>query len=295
MPPSASLKSLGFRDGPGEGPPLVAEQLALLDLVRDGAAVEVHERLGPARTSRVQHPSQKTFARPGLAQDHDAGVARCDASRLVEDRPDRRTVPHELDLSLGVEHSPERCILAAQLEVVGRPTQRVLDERRLRRFPEVVEGAQLHGLDAVVVVRLARQDDDLAGEPRVPDLPQGLQASESWHAKVKQDDVDRVRGEGRQGGLAAFDALHAMTGGGEPLLHDEAERRLVVNDEDAHRAPVGAGLWIGLHGSAGKSKTAVVPWPGPGLATWIVPPCCSIIAWQTARPNPTPLPISFVV
>ena len=158
-----------------------------------------------------------------------------------------------------------------------------------------MEGAQLHGLDAVVVVRLARQDDDLAGEPGVPDLPQGLQAPESRHAKVKQDDVDRVRGEGRQGGLAALDALHAMAGGGEPFLHDEAERRLVVNARTPIGRPLGLACGSGLHASAGKSNTAVVPWPGPGLATWIVPPCCSIIAWQTARPNPTPLPISFVV
>src|SRR5262249_33803920 len=155
---------------------------------------------------------------------------------------------------------------------------------------QVMERAQLHRLDAVVVVGLAREDHDLARPARLADPAEGLEPAEPWHAKVEQDDVERLLCQALEGLLAAPDALGVVTRAGEPFPHDEADLLVVVHHEHAHGPARGGRPVLASHDSAGSQNVTVVPCPKPGLDTSIRPSCCSMSDWHTARPSPTPLP-----
>ena len=74
MPPSASSKRPGARDGAGEGALFVPEQLALQELRGDGPAVDRDERAVAALGMIVQVARHHLLAGPGLAGDEDFGV-----------------------------------------------------------------------------------------------------------------------------------------------------------------------------------------------------------------------------
>ena len=76
------------RDGAGKGAPLVAEQLALEQVGRDGRAIDLDERLGGASAAVVNGARKQLFPGTGLAADQDRDVAmRSDTCRLVEGLP----------------------------------------------------------------------------------------------------------------------------------------------------------------------------------------------------------------
>src|SRR5262249_47943794 len=105
------------------------------------------------------------------------------------------------------EHPAQRGILTPQLEVLGGLAERVLDQGRLGGLAKVVEGPELHRRHAVVEVRRAGQDDDLARDAGFADAPECLEATGTWHAEIQEDDVERVSPKRLEGGLAALHAL----------------------------------------------------------------------------------------
>ncbi|MNN22499.1 hypothetical protein D3C81_1358580 [compost metagenome] len=78
-------------DGAGEGPFLVAEQLALQELRRNGAAVDGHEGAGAAGRELVDGAGHHLLAGPGLSQDQHVGVCLChladEAAHLLDPPP----------------------------------------------------------------------------------------------------------------------------------------------------------------------------------------------------------------
>ena len=149
----------------------------------------------------------------------DPGVSRGSLPHALEGRADRGALPDELREPLRLQHPSEGDVLPSQPHVLDRPPERLLDERGLRGLAEVVEGAELHGLHAVVVVRLARQDHDLAGKVLVVNPPQGFEASDAGHPEVEEHDVEGARREAIQRGLAVRDALDVMPRAEPPLHH----------------------------------------------------------------------------
>src|SRR5262249_13715911 len=59
--------ALAHRDGPREAAALVAEQLRIDQLGRDGAAVAAQERAGGAERARVDRPGYNLLSRPGFS------------------------------------------------------------------------------------------------------------------------------------------------------------------------------------------------------------------------------------
>ena len=73
-----------LRDRPGEGALLVAEQLALQQVERDGRAVELDEGAPAARAELVDRPRDQLLAGARLAQEQHRGIGRRHALDLLE-------------------------------------------------------------------------------------------------------------------------------------------------------------------------------------------------------------------
>src|SRR5436189_160216 len=84
-PPSAGMSPRGA----GERTALVAEQLALEHARGDRAAVDMEERAGGARGSRVDGARDETLAGAALAEDEHARVAAGDAVDRLHELLDR--------------------------------------------------------------------------------------------------------------------------------------------------------------------------------------------------------------
>ena len=78
--------------GAGEGPFAVAEELALDEVLGQGAAVDRDEGVAGAAALVVEVAGDQLLAGAGLAQDHHAGIGRRDRVDQAADRLHRRGV-----------------------------------------------------------------------------------------------------------------------------------------------------------------------------------------------------------
>ena len=231
VPPSASSKPPGLRaDRAGEGAPLVPEQLALDEVLRDGRAVHLDERLVAPRRAPVERLRDELLAGAALAGDEDR---RGGVRHLPDDVVDglhRRRLAHERRTFPVREVRVD--VLA--LEVVGarRLGDDLLQLLLLEGLRDVVERPRLERRDRAVHRAVGGDDDDrdvgeLGGDP-----PQQLHPAELRHHEVRHDHVHRRL-------LQDAERLLAVCGGGDlvPLAlqhrgEDAPDVHLVVDDED---------------------------------------------------------------
>src|SRR3989441_5504831 len=248
---------LGHRTG--ERASLVPKELVLEEVVRHRRTVHVEERLLPSPALLVYSARQDSLAGARLPQDHDLGVAGGGSLGKLQNGPDCRARADEIRAACRAQHASERGVFAPQSAMLHRPPEGLLDQRRLHRLSQVVEGAQLHGCHTVVIVWLPREDHHLARETRLSETPEHFEAAEPWHPEVEQHDVEGLLRDALQRCLAAGDGLHEMAGALEAVPNEEAKRFLVVDDEDAHRLIVACEPRLPAHDSAGSSNSTVVP------------------------------------
>jgi len=85
VPASACSNLPGFLlRGPGERALLVAEELRFDQLLRDGGAVDLDERLPGPQAMGVDGPGHELLARAALPVDEDGGVGRRDLEDLFQ-------------------------------------------------------------------------------------------------------------------------------------------------------------------------------------------------------------------
>src|SRR5262249_25793065 len=174
-----------------ESTPFVSEKLAFKQLVGHCTAVDVEKRLTPARAQFVDSPCEYALAGTRLAEDYNPRVAYSSLLGKLQHGSDRRTLADELGCRSWREHSTQRGVLTPQSTVLDGPEKRLFDQGRLHGFAQVVKGAELHGLDAVVVVGLPREDDDLARQSRFGKPTKHREAAHARHAKVQKHDIER--------------------------------------------------------------------------------------------------------
>src|SRR5262249_53431771 len=126
------------------------------------------------------------------AEDYDSRVPYSGLLGKLKHGSDGRTLADELRRGCRGEHSAQRGVLAAESAVLDGSEKRLFDQGGLHRFAQVVKCAELHGLDAVVVVRLTREDDNLAGQSRLGKPTKHCEAAHPGHAKVQKHDVERL-------------------------------------------------------------------------------------------------------
>src|SRR6478736_2487859 len=85
-----------LRDGAGECPLLVSEQLALEQIERDGRAIDLDERPAAPRAEVVNRPRNQLFAGAGLAFNEHRRLRGRDSLDLLEHRLQRRTRTDDL-------------------------------------------------------------------------------------------------------------------------------------------------------------------------------------------------------
>ena len=73
-------------DGAGEGSLFVAEELAFHEARREGAAVDLDERLVGALARGVDGPRDQLLPRAGLTGDEHGSIGRCHVPHVVEHR-----------------------------------------------------------------------------------------------------------------------------------------------------------------------------------------------------------------
>ena len=148
MPPSASSNlPRRSRGGARERALLVAEQLALDQLGRDGRAVHLDERAGRERALAVDVRREQLLARARLAGQQHAGVRPRHLRRLLDGVPEGRArADHPRRLA---DQLAEPLVLALQV----RSLERVLDDEQHavagERLLEKIEGAAARRLDRI--------------------------------------------------------------------------------------------------------------------------------------------------
>ena len=129
--------------GVGEGAPLVAEQLALQELVRQRRAIDGDEELGRSAARGMDGSRHDLLARSALALDQDGGLARGEPRDRVANLRDRARVPDE-----AVRLGGARDAGAPPPRRPGeRPGHHVVERLHGEGLHEKVGRAELHRLD----------------------------------------------------------------------------------------------------------------------------------------------------
>ena len=227
-----------------ERSPLVPEQLALQQVLVQGGAIDLHQRLLPPRALEVDQAGEDLFPRPGLPGDQHGRMRGRHLPYGREDLLHRRVLRDDPDV---VHRHPvlgplEELQFPAHLPQAGGGIHAVLQVFQVERFLDVIEGAKAQRLDGGIQRGVRRHQDHFRLGVDLLGLPQHVDAADIPQLDVGDDDVDRV-------GFQNLDRLRPV-GGAEDLIprileeghNPHAEGFVVLNDQDAIRhAPVSPG------------------------------------------------------
>src|SRR5919106_759225 len=127
--------------------------------------VHVEKRLLTSPALLVNPSCHYAFPGTGFAKDDDLRITDGCLLSELERGSDGRALADELERRRWRQHAAQRRVLSPQTTVLHRPRERFLDEGGFHGLSEVVEGAEPHRLDTVVVVRLPGEHHNLAGQP----------------------------------------------------------------------------------------------------------------------------------
>ena len=176
---------------PGEGPLLVAEELALQEILVQGAAVHRDDRPGGAGAQVVDQPGQEFLSRPALPLEEDRGAAGGHPARHVD---------QALHLRAPVDDPVGRHPLVPQLlaEDFVLPEQRASLRNAVHEqqefvefhgFGDVVEGAGLHRIHGRLDRPVGRDDDDVDLRIDPLDRLEDLHPVHPRHLVIEEDQI----------------------------------------------------------------------------------------------------------
>src|SRR5262249_13663346 len=144
-----------LREGPREGALFVAEEFALQQARRDGAAVERDEGVGAPRAEGVQGAGQELLASAGLTLEEHSGIGRRHEFELLEHRREGRAMPNS---PVEVGRSVDALATAIAAEVVG--SGRCLGGRRVLawRYRAAAVQRLLDGVEQILVAERFREE-----------------------------------------------------------------------------------------------------------------------------------------
>ena len=242
--------------GPREGAALVAEQLGLEQLARNGPAVDLDDRTVDARTALVDGVGDQFLARAVLAANQDRGIGRRHQRDQVEQPPHRRRRADEPSEPVAplVAHAEARC-LGVQVAMGEGLVEDRLEHCELDGLLDEVEGAFAHGFDGQRHAAVPREHHHFDQRVGILEMAQDLETALIGQLVIEQHDVRAVRREGGQRRLAVGRHGHlvllALEGQLEPL--------------------VALGLVIDVEDTGGRHGVACVHAGGPGAAVSAVP------------------------
>ena len=268
-------RALAERSGARERPPLVAEQLILHEVLRDGRGIERDERSRRVRAQTVQLTGDELLPRPALAHDQDRTRDLRDAPDRVLERLHGGARAHER--GLGIEAAPQGGELPREALLLERVLDLLHDAFHRLGLVDEAPGAEPDGLRAAVVVARPGVDEHRHPEPTSLHGPQHFEAVHPRHFQVEDDavhrfalqQIERRAARERDEHVVAAYALQVV----RVLLRHGG---YVVHDQDgAH------------HVSPGSSTMNALPAPG-SVSTRNAPLASSTRRRTIDRPRPVP-------
>ena len=162
MPPCASSnRPFLLAIGAGEGAALVAEELALQQVLGQRRAVDRDQRAAAGDVAEVDRLGHQLLARAGLAGDQDGARRRADPGDPLEDLAHARALAQQVMVGgLSLEPAAKIGDFVDQPAVFERMVDQNLEADRVERLLNQVVGAELHRLDGVFDGGEAGHDDD---------------------------------------------------------------------------------------------------------------------------------------
>src|SRR5690606_10478825 len=195
----------------GEGTLLVAEELALEQRLAQRAAVHRDERLVLARTVVVDGARDEFLAGARLPLDQHAGAGGGNLPRHLEDAlHGRRTADDVVEAVALVDLAAQVLVLALEFALLEDTADQHAEFLEVHRLHEVVERAELHGLDGRLHRAVPGEHHKLGLGVFIADVLEQLHAVHLGHLEVRQDQVHGLIAEQQEGLLAI--------GGEEDLL-----------------------------------------------------------------------------
>jgi hypothetical protein len=211
----------------GECAALVAEQLALEQVLGYRRGVDRDERTRGARAVLVQRIGDQLLARARFAGDQHGDDALAEAADGAEH------VLHRRRLAENLRHLRRRGLgLTLVQAFLDGATDQVDRLGHVEGLGQVVEGAALEGADGAVEVRIRRHDDHRQVAMPGLDLRQQLDARAAGHPDVGHQHLRRLVLERREHVARVGEAAHREFLARQRLLEDEADRLVVVDDPD---------------------------------------------------------------
>jgi hypothetical protein len=229
-------QALAVLGGVGEGALDVAEQLVLEQALRDGGAVDHHERALVALRQVVDGARDQLLAGAALAVDRHGHVGRRHHGDALVQVLDPRGAA---DDDVALARAP--LVAVDRLPVAGLPiAQRALDPQAqlgaAERLGDEVERAQSHRLDRDLARIAAGHDDHARVDVPLVHLAQHVDPAHPRHEVVEQHDVEAaavaLRIEHRVDRvLAVVERRHLCQAVAEHLPDLLGGSRLIIDDE----------------------------------------------------------------
>ena len=234
-------QSAPLGDRAGERTGLVAEELALEQRLRDGRALDRHERTARTRGCGVQRACDQLLACSRLSADQDRGVRLTQALDGVEHGSHRRTLADQAtERGARVHEAAQLAVLAQR----GAVRERTLDTEQqlvdLERLGDVVERTAAHRVDRRADRRVAGHQDHRSLWVRGAESLEDAESVDAGHLQIHDRDVERTRFESARRTVPAVERLDRVAVSLERAAHEEPHALFVVGDEDP-AAPSGGG------------------------------------------------------
>ncbi len=235
-------QALAVGAGAGEAALDVPEQLAFEQMLRDGAAVDRHERPAGARALGVDQARHALLADTRLAADEHRRLA---ARELGDHDPQR----------LHGRRIADQAWHGAGLGAYPRQPQRLIDQApqglHVDRLVDEIEGAGLHRRHRRADIAVGGDHGHRQLRLRALDVLDQLEAAAVRQAQVAQAQAVACVGQGLLGGGQRAGAValqaHAAQGDGQQL----AQVRLVIDDQHPRRV-----FGKGVHVSCPRRRSA---------------------------------------
>ncbi len=263
---------------PGEGAPLVSEELRFDQLFGNRGAVHRHEGLVAPRPRGVQRSGHQLLAGSVFPLDQHPRRGRPGELDLAEHFLDRGRASHD---RLG-PGSCEPAILLLERERRCRVAEQDQEALQGNGLLEEIEGAETGRLHGGVDGGVPRHHDHDGVGRRFHDLRQQIESASVREPDVEQHEIVGLA-ELRSGLRDGSGLIHLIAFAPQRARDTRANVGLVVRHEDGHRVPAGP---------SGNRIRNVVPRSGFG-STATVPSWSFTIRSTIVRPSP--LPCAFVV
>jgi hypothetical protein len=256
----------------GEGAALVAEELALEQVLRDGRGVDGDERAARRAGCACAGARDELLARARLSGDEHRDDALAQAADGAEH------VLHRGGLAEHFGHVGRARVAHVLAQALVDRTADQLDRpRHVERLGQVLEGAALESADRAVEVGVRRHDDHGQARMALLDLGQQVDARAAGHADVRHQHLRRLVVQRDQHVLGIGEAAHLEVLAGQRLLQHEADGLVVVNDPDR------------FHWLVSRQGTTILKTVLPGtLSHSIMPWCCCTNVCASVSPRPDP-------